>query len=418
MDRTSRRCCRPFILNIMCILVQRCSVSSWARRRETRLGESAHYRRMDWFILACVVILVTYGVLFVESAQAASSSRALKQLVWAGLGVAAFLACIYVDYAKLLRRAYELYALGIAALVLVLFTRPINFATSWFDLGFFKVQPSEFVKLLWVLAMAKLLASRGLAGSRVSGRNVPAHEKHKRLSGLWLPLALTLVPLGLILKQPDLGTGMIFVPALFAMLYAAGARKRHLAFVGGAGVAGAGVLWIAFMRGYQKTRILAWLYPEEYTSTAAYQLRMSLTSIGSGGFWGQGRGQGVFNKLGYVPQSDTDMIFSVIAEEWGFVGCVALLLVFGVFIASCFALARRVRDPQGRLVAIGVTALLAFQAIVNLWVSVGLLPTTGVTLPFVSYGGSSLISSFMGVGLIVNVGMRRHATLARDPFAT
>ena len=367
------------------------------------MGESIHYRRMDWFIPACVAVLVTYGLLFVGSAQGGEGARAAKQLLWVGLGVAAFLAAIYVDYAKLLRGAYALYAAGFLALFAVLFTRPINNASSWFDLGFFKVQPSEFVKLLWVLAMARLLAS---------------HENYKRLAGLWPPLLLTLVPVALILKQPDLGTAMIFIPALFATLYAAGARLGHLALVGGSGLAGAGVLWIAFMREYQKRRILAWLSPGEYRATDAYQMLTARVAIGSGGLAGQGLGRGTLNQLDYVPVKDTDLIFSVVAEEWGFIGCVALLLVFGVLVASCFALARRVREPQGRLVVVGVTALLAFQAIVNLWVAVGMLPTTGVTLPFVSYGGSSLISSFLGVGLIVNVGMRRHRTLAPDPFAT
>jgi rod shape determining protein RodA len=366
------------------------------------VGERATYRRFDWFVPACVAILVTYGVLFVGSARGAASDRAMKQLLWTGFGVAAFLAAVYVDYMTLLRHAYSLYAVGIAALFLVLFTRPINNARSWFDLGFFKVQPSEFVKLIWVLAVARLLVS---------------HENYKRLSGLWPPLVLTFLPLALVLKQPDLGTAMLFVPALFAMLYAAGARPRHLALMGGSGVAGAGVLWAAFMRGYQKRRILAWLNPEEYSATEAYQMLTAKTAIGSGGFFGKGLGRGTLNQLAYVPENDTDLIFSGVAEEWGFIGCTALIIVFALMTVSCFAIARRVREPQGRLVAIGLTALLAFQTVVNLWVAVGLLPTTGVTLPFVSYGGSSMISSFAAVGLIVNVGMRRHATLARDPFS-
>jgi rod shape determining protein RodA len=358
---------------------------------------------MSWSLPACVAILVTYGVLFVASAQGAESARAAKQLLWIGAGVVAFVAAVYIDYAKLLRHAYLLYGAGMAALAAVLFTRPVNNAQSWFDLRFFKVQPSEFVKLLWVLAMARLLTS---------------HENYKRLSGLWPPLLLSLVPVALILKQPDLGTAMIFVPALFAMLFAAGARMAHLSLVGGAGVAGAGVLWVAFMREYQKLRIFAWLNPEEYSAREAYQMLTARTAIGSGRLTGLGLGRGILNRLDYVPVKDTDLIFSVIGEEWGFVGCVALLLVFGLFFAACFGIAARVRDPAGRLVVVGVTALLAFQAIVNLWVAVGMLPTTGVTLPFVSYGGSSLLSSFLGVSLIVNVGMRRHRTLAPDPFST
>ena len=371
--------------------------------RRTDYRRRADWLHMDWFLVACVAGLVAFGVVFVASAQGAQSDRLAKQLIWIGLGVVAFVGAVYVDYIRLMRRAYELYALGILLLVVVLFTRPVNNATSWFDLRFFKVQPSEFVKLLWILAIARYLATR---------------ENYKRLSGLWVPLAMTLVPLGLILKQPDLGTAMIFVPALFAMLYAANARLPHLAAVGGSGVLGAGVLWMALMRDYQKRRILAWLKPEEYSATDAYQLMQSLKAIGSGGLTGQGLGRGELNKLNLVPVKDTDLIFTVVAEEWGFIGCLGLLIVLGLLIASCFEVARRTREAQGRLIVVGVTALLAFQAIVNTWVAVGLLPTTGVTLPFVSYGGSSMISCFIGIGLVVNVGLRRHATLARDPFAT
>ena len=361
------------------------------------------FARIDWFVLACVAGLVAFGVIFVASAQRAESDRLAKQLIWIGLGVVAFVGAVYVDYTRLMRHAYELYAVGIVLLIAVLFQRPVNNATSWFDLRFFKIQPSEFVKLLWILAIARYLATR---------------ENYKRLSGLWVPLVMTLVPLGLILKQPDLGTAMIFVPALFAMLYAANARLPHLAAVGGSGIAGAAVLWMALMRGYQKRRILAWLNPQEYSATDAYQMMQSLKAIGSGGFFGHGLGRGELNKLNLVPVKDTDLIFTVVAEEWGFVGCVALLVIMGLLITSCFEVARRTREPQGRLIAVGVTSLLAFQAIVNTWVAVGLLPTTGVTLPFVSYGGSSMISCFIGIGLVVNVGLRRHATLARDPFST
>jgi rod shape determining protein RodA len=367
------------------------------------LDRTLSYRRMDWFVLACVALLAVYGVLFVGSAQGAETARASKQLMWVGIGVVAFLATIYVDYLWLLRRANLLYGIGLVLLVAVLFTRPVNNARSWFDLGPFKAQPSEFVKLLWVLAMARGLGTR---------------EIHKRLSGLWLPLALTLTPVALILRQPDLGTAMIFIPTLFALLYAAGARTKHLAWGMGAGVASAGILWAVLMRAYQKRRILAWLDPAAYAATDAYQQNMARIAIGSGGLTGQGLGKGTLNKLDYVPVKDTDLIFSVVAEEWGFLGCAALLLVLGLLVVSCLGIARRAREPQGRLVVVGVTSLLGFQSIVNLWVAVGLLPTTGVTLPFVSYGGSSLLSSFLGIGLIVNVGLRRHATFAPDPFAT
>jgi len=367
------------------------------------LGERLSYRRVDWFILLCVAVLATYGVLFVGSAEGEHSGRFARQVLWVGLGAVAFVAAVYVDYMKLLRHAYLLYGLALVALVLVFFTRPVNNATSWFDLGFFKIQPSEFAKILWTLCMARYLSTQ-------------AH--YRRLGGLWLPLALTLAPLALVLVQPDLGTAMIFIPALFALLYAAGVRLSHLGLVGACGLAGAGVLWVAFMREYQKVRIRAWWNPALYRDTAAYQMVKARIAIGSGGATGLGHGRGTLNKLGWVPEKETDLIFSVIAEEWGFIGCLGLLVVFALFMVACLETARRVREPQGRLVVIGVTALLGFQTIVNLWVAVGLMPMTGVTLPFVSYGGSSLLSSFLGVGLVVNVGLRRHATLAPDPFST
>lgn len=365
-------------------------------------GISRFARSADWFLLACVAVLVSYGVLFVGSAQGGETGRLGKQVMWVGLGVATLVGIAWVDYLALLRRAELLYAAGIASLILVLFTRPVNNARSWFDLGFFKVQPSEFMKLLWVLSMARHLGTQ---------------ENYKRLAGLWFPLVLTLVPVALILKQPDLGTAMMFIPAFFAMLYAAGARPSHLAAVGGSGVALAGILWGAFMHDYQKRRIVAWLDPTAYRATDAYQITMAQVAIGSGGLTGHGLGRGTLNQLNYVPVKDTDLIFSVIAEEWGFVGCIGLLLALGILIFSCLEVARRVREPQGRLIVVGVAALLGFQSIVNLWVAVGLLPTTGVTLPFVSYGGSSMLTSFLGVGLVVNVDLRRHPTLGPDPFA-
>jgi len=360
-------------------------------------------RRMDWFLLACVAVLATYGVLFVGSAQGAESGRLGKQILWIGLGLVGFVGAVYIDYARLLRHARLLYAAGIASLLPVLLTRPVNNARSWFDLGFLKIQPSEFVKLLWILAMARHLGTQ---------------ENYKRLAGLWSPLALTILPVALILVQPDLGTAMIFIPAFFAVLYAAGARGAHLAAVGGSGVVLAGVLWGALMHDYQKRRIAAWLDPSLYQATDAYQMTMARVAIGSGGLTGQGLGRGMLNKLNYVPVKDTDLIFSVIAEEWGFIGCLGLLVVLGLLVASCLEVARRTREPQGRLVVVGVTAILGFQSLVNLWVAVGLLPTTGLTLPFVSYGGSSMLSSFLGIGLVVNVGLRQHPTFGPDPFST
>lgn len=361
--------------------------------------KSPRYRNLDWFLIACLGVLVTYGVLFVGSARGVESPRMLRQLIWIAAGIVAFLLVIHVDYLWILKRAHIIYGVGLVSLVAVLFTRPVNNAHSWFDLGLFKIQPSEFMKLAWALGLAQYLSERSFEG------------RVRNFKDLWIPLAMTLVPAALVLTQPDLGTGMLLFPALLCVLFAAGASAPHFAAIGASALAGVGGMWLFLMRDYQKRRIWAWLDPSKYAATDAYQLNMAKVAIGSGGLSGKGLGEGTLNKLDYVPVKDTDLIFSVIAEEWGFLGGLFLLLVLALFIVSCLEIARRTREPGGKLLVIGVASLLGIQALVNLWVAVGLLPTTGVTFPFVSYGGSSMVSSFIGVGLIVNVGLRRHAPL-------
>jgi rod shape determining protein RodA len=367
------------------------------------MAERVSYRSIDWFVLGCVAALVAFGILFIQSAQAEHASRGARQLLWAAMGLAAMVAVIQADYMRLMRYAYVIYAATIALLVAVLFTRPVNFASSWFDLGFMKFQPSEIAKIGWLLAMARFL---------------PAQDHHRRLLGLLPPTGVTLLPLALILWQPDLGTAMIFVPAFFTVLYAAGARGAHLGVVALSGAGASGAMWIAFMRDYQKRRVLAWLNPARYATTDAYQMLKSRIAVGSGGLTGHGLGRGEINRLGWVPEKDTDLIFSVVAEEWGFAGSIALIGLFALLVAALIDIAQRTDEPQGRLIAVGVASLVGFQAAVNLWVATGLLPTTGVTLPFVSYGGSSLLVSFVMVGLALNVAARgggRHLHVTAVP---
>jgi rod shape determining protein RodA len=215
-----------------------------------------------------------------------------------------------------------------------------------------------------------------------------------------------LLPVGLILLQPDLGTAMTFLPVVAVAVFVAGARLWQLGLLGAAGLGGATLMWLRVMRDYQKVRIYAWLDPEPHKLGKAFQLVQSQIAIGSGGMWGKGLGLGTQNQFDLLPLKESDFIFAVIAEEGGFVlaSVLLLLLVFLVLAGALTALGAR--DRAGRVLAAATVALLGGQALINIGVTLGLLPTTGITLPFVSYGGSSMLTSFMAVGLLANVHAR------------
>lgn len=375
----------------------------------------ARWERMDWFLLACVGGILFIGVLFLAGVdlhpprratpgEAAAApvhrSPARKQLIFISLGLVAFFVIQKTDYRKLLKAAPWLYLGGLVSLVAVLFTRPVNNATSWFNLWLFKVQPSELMKPILILTLAHYLMYR---------------ESYKRLSGLFVPLLLALVPMAFIVKQPDLGTAMTFVPLVIAVLFAAGTKWRHLSLLGVSGVAGMTAMWFTVMRPGQKKRILAWLNPSEYRLKEAWQLLRAETAIGSGGVFGRGGGSGL-GGLDLLPEKHTDFIFAVIAERGGLLTAGVLVLLFLLAAISGLGIAARTREPAGRLIAVGVVALLTGQTLLNIAVTLGLLPTTGVTLPFVSYGGSSMLSSFICLGLLVNVGAVRAPIFSGDDF--
>jgi rod shape determining protein RodA len=254
-----------------------------------------------------------------------------------------------------------------------------------------KAQPSEFAKLALVLALTQFLASR---------------PGELRLRDLGLALGLVAVPVALILKQPDMGTAMVFMPMVAVAVFVGGARLWHLGALAGGATGGAVLLWFKVMQPYQRERVYAWLDPEPYKLGKAYQLIQSLIAVGSGGLWGKGLGRGTQNTFDLLPLKESDFIFSVIAEEGGFLAAAGLVVAVAVLVLAGSAIALRAADREGQIVAAAATALLGGQAIVNVAVCVGLFPTTGITLPFVSYGGSSMLTSFVAAGLLANVAAR------------
>jgi len=361
-------------------------------------------------MLIAVLALVVLGVAFIHSAtvrmrpDGTSYGRGfwLLQVKWLGVALIAFSVMAAIDYMKFARNAYLIYGAGIAGLILVLFLgHVVGGSRRWLVVCGYRVQPSEVMKVAMIVVIARYLMYR---------------RNYRTLGGLAVPLALLLVPMALIIRQPDLGTAVAMLPILFVMLYAAGARVRDLGAVVGAGMACIPVLWFSVMSATQKGRIVAFLNPKADPLGRGYHVIQSLIAISSGGPTGKGFARGDQNMLNLVPARHTDFIFAVIAEEWGLVGAMLVLVLFLFIFLRAADIAARTREPFGRLVVVGGLTLLAFQVIVNVGMTMRLCPITGLTLPFVSYGGSSLVVSFMVLGLIINVGMRPKPVAAPEDF--
>lgn len=352
------------------------------------------FEKVDWILVFALMAILAYGIYFVGTTG--GSNMMLKQLGWIVIGIFIFYLVVSIDYEVFCRYAYYLYFIGIILLLVTFQFRSIKGAQSWIQLGPMRIQPSEFMKVFFVLALGKYLMYR---------------DNYKSLPGLMTPLLLALVPMGLILKQPDFGTAMIFLPTLFIVLFAAGARIIDMFVLGLVGLATAPIFWFKVLKGYQHRRLLAFLYPDQYKVKEAWQLFYSKLWIGVGDWWGR---PDLLSRLSNLPEQQSDFIFSRISFEWGFLGAALLLVLFFVLVVSALGISERTREPFGRLIAVGATALIFVQLLINAGVTVGLFPTTGITLPFVSYGGSSICTSFFAIGLVVNVGMRRTPVLGKE----
>jgi rod shape determining protein RodA len=353
---------------------------------------------LDWILLAAAIGIIVIGCTYLASA---SPGAFRAQLRWVGVGAVVLGITMVIGYDRLVRWAYTLYAGVLGLLVVVLFMRPHRGAHSWIDMPGFSIQPSELAKIAVVLVLARHLMYR---------------ENQASLRGWVWPVILVAVPAALILKQPDLGTAITLVPVFAAVLFASGARPLHLVGAGAAGLLAAVPMWLFLLHDYQKARIFAFLSPEEYEARESYQLMMARIGIGSGGWTGSGWGQGRINTLGLLPDRHTDFLFVVVAEEGGFARAGLLILLYAVLIFCGLSAAANTREPAGRLVAVGATAVLGAQTLLNLGVVEGLLPTTGITLPLVSYGGSSMVATCVLLGLVLSVGASRPTVLHGETF--
>ncbi len=360
--------------------------------RFDRRAVSLPLKKLPLMLLGAVLGMVVFGALFVTSAAGHEDvPLASKHLLWAVLGMTVFFAVYAIDFRVYLQLSPMFFGIALVALAAVLFMPAVKGAHSWFPLGPVKLQPSEFMKIAYILLLARYLASA---------------PETLRLRDLSAALGIMLVPVGMILMQPDLGTAMIFMPVVAVAVFVAGARIWHLSALGAGGIGGGFFLWHFVMNSIQKGRVYAWLDPEPHKLQQAYQLYQSQIAIGSGGLLGKGLGQGTQNQFDLLPLKESDFIYAVVAEEGGFLRSSLLLVLLAVLVMAGAMIALRARDRGGQILAAAATALLAGQALINIGVTLGLLPTTGITLPFVSYGGSSMLTSFIAVGLLANVAAR------------
>jgi rod shape determining protein RodA len=351
--------------------------------------------RMAWPILICVGLLCATSLF---ALQLADPVRADKQKIWLLIGIIVVFIALLPHYNYLGRIAYALYALTLLLLVAVLFAPTVAFTHRWFVLpGGTQLQPSELAKISFVLVLAWHLRF---------ARNL------RTLEGLLWPFLLALIPFALILVEPDLGTALLFPLVLYAMLLAAGARMRHLVIIAAVAILSMPGAY-PFLRPYQQQRIRSLVVTvlnradEVQRAGPGYHAFQSQIAIGSGGATGQG-GEGARPiRQGLLPNAYTDFIFAVIGAEWGFAGCLAVIALYLGFFASGVEIASSTRDLFGRLLAVGLVCMILFQAIINLNMTVGIMPVVGIALPFLSYGGSSLLTSLLAAGLLLNVSVRR-----------
>jgi cell division protein FtsW (lipid II flippase) len=354
-----------------------------------------------------VLLLVLLGLSGIQRGDELelTGEFAPRQVIWLALGCFAAGVGTLIPAHRLKGLSYPLYIVGILLLVGVYFFPPRNGSRRWIPLGVISMQPSELAKLAYILALSEYLMFR---------------RNHRTVFGLVPPFVMTIVPVLLILKEPDLGTSLLFFPVLFALLYTAGARRGHLLAALIAGVAAAPVLW-SVMSAEQKSRVTA-VFSQTDGGTPdmgdGYHLHQSKQLLALGGTWGSVfAGMPVSDPVAYrLPAGRTDFVFCLIGERWGLPGTLGVISLFGLLIACGLQVAASTRDPFCRLLATGIVTILATQVLINTAMTVGLAPITGLTLPLVSYGGSSLITTAFSLGLLMSMARAPGFDVAGQPF--
>ena len=358
-------------------------------------------RNIHWFFVFLICLTAAIGIAMLYSAANGSFQPwASRQLVRFGVGFILMIAVSLIDVRIWLRFAYVLYGLSLILLALVEFMGFVGMgAQRWLDLGYFNLQPSELMKIAMVLALARYFHSLTM-------------EAVARPTRLVIPLMMVFAPAALVLRQPDLGTALMLIMAGGALFFVAGVRLWKFGIVLISGLIAAPVGW-QLLHDYQKRRILTFLNPEGDPLGAGYHIIQSKIALGSGGVLGKGFMQGTQGHLNFLPEMQTDFIFTMLAEEFGLVGGLGLLALYALLLMFGAIIAMRANNQFGRLVALGVTVTFFLYVFINIAMVMGLIPVVGVPLPLISYGGTAMMTLLVGFGLLIGVWVHRDVTISR-----
>jgi len=350
------------------------------------------FRGIDIALVSSLVLLLTAGLITMRSFGGSSNYFFTRQLIWIVLGFFVFLLFRQIDWRifKLGFFVIILYTVGVVLLVaLFVYSSPVRGSSSWFIIGPFSFEPSELIKILLLLLFAKYFSRRHVQ---------IAQFRHIFISALYLA-----VPLFLVAAQPDLGTTAILFFLWLSMMFASGIRIKHVVVLGVVALILVYAGWSLFLAPYQKARLVSFFNPWSDAQGTGYQAVQSMTALGSAGLFGKGIGMGNQSRLNFLPEHETDFIFAAFAEEWGLLGVVFLLTFFGIMLWRILKIGLVSTSNFVRLYSIGFAVMLFVQAFIHISMNIGILPITGLGLPFVSYGGSALISYFAGLGILSNV---------------
>ena len=370
--------------------------------RRTRLGERLGVAYFDGWLLAAAFGLIAFSIFTLavatpDAIQGQPLYFAIRQTLYALVGIVLMLAVAKVDYSRFREIRVGIYSLMIASICLVLlFGAAARGSRRWIELPYFRFQPSELAKLLLIVALSAFVIERTRRGS-------PMRQTFRIL-------ALGLAPAGLVFLQPDLGTGIVLVVITIAILFLAGVPWRHFAVIGGLAAAAVSFALVIApaaglpspLHGYQQDRLTSFLHPSNDPSDASYQVNQSVTAIGSGEKTGRGDNS-TQTKLLFLPERHTDFVFAVIGERFGFMGAAFVLSLYALLIWRILRILTLSKNLFGTLIAGGIAAMLMFQILVNVGMTLGVMPVTGITLPLMSYGGSSVLATFLAIGLLQSI---------------
>lgn len=359
-------------------------------------------KNIEWSILLCTILLIAVGMVALFSATQSTQYEELKkQIMWLCISIPIMIVIICIDYDIIAKISPVLYGIILALLVAVLFTKSVNGATSWFEIGPFTFQPSEFAKIFVILLFAMVV-------NKIQQRGRDEISKPLKLL---LALSIVAVPVLLIIKQPDYGTALAFLVATVCILFVAGIQKRYIVGAILLVAIALPLLYFFILPDHAKTRIDVFLNPNLDPRGSGYNVIQSKLAIGSGQLLGMGILKGNQTQLGFLYPKTTDFIFSVIGEEMGFVVTAGIVVAYVILITKAVYVAKTAKDDLGSYIAAGIAGIFLFHMVENIGMTIGLLPITGVPLPFVSYGGSSLLTNLILIALLLNISGRRQKAI-------